>query len=311
MSRTISQQVNDAFRSLVFHCGGDAEKARAALDAALNLLSSEEQAAIGRWFEVDADPTMVYTRLWLDLKKIARQAMPRPSKDSDAGTMSGLELPDGAGIYFARFGDRLKIGMSRNIGQRLYGIRSSIGADVDLLAWEEPGHEDEVRYEQTLRWRERELHRQFADLRVCGEWFHFTGALVDHVRDVRKKLIDRLAVSPVDQSRPLTEVQKGQILSLAGSASTLEIARQVGCSLVMVHRFLYPACKSVPEPANAAVPSPEPADEIIPDAPPEDGTIAAPDVAPVSLPERQSLRDVMTAIIRAGCFEPARTGSSR
>lgn len=57
-------------------------------------------------------------------------------------------------VYFARLGDLVKIGISVDPRQRA----SDLNAEL-------------VRVERGGRRRERELHRQFVDLRVVGEWF--------------------------------------------------------------------------------------------------------------------------------------------
>lgn len=70
-------------------------------------------------------------------------------------------------IYYVRFGDRVKIGTTTNIRQRM----ASIPHD-EVLATELGSYD-----------LEKQRHAQFADLRHTkrGEWFRYEGALVDHI----------------------------------------------------------------------------------------------------------------------------------
>ncbi|MBW1639251.1 GIY-YIG nuclease family protein [Microbacterium resistens] len=74
-------------------------------------------------------------------------------------------------VYYLRFGDRIKIGVTTSPAERFAAIPHD-----EVLAWE-PGDA------QT----ERARHRDFADARVDGhrEWFHCTPALLAHVSVLR------------------------------------------------------------------------------------------------------------------------------
>lgn len=74
-------------------------------------------------------------------------------------------------IYFAECGslDRLKIGFTTNPTHRLVGLRASYGVTRYLAVV--PGS----RYDEGF------LHRQFADIRLGGEWFRLVPALVAEI----------------------------------------------------------------------------------------------------------------------------------
>jgi hypothetical protein len=63
---------------------------------------------------------------------------------------------------------------------------------------------------------------------------------------------------------PITEAQRAQVLALAGTTSSREIARQVGVSKTSVLRVLADAPDDAPEPTDA----PDVADEVIPEVVP-------------------------------------------
>lgn len=68
-------------------------------------------------------------------------------------------------VYYIRFADRVKIGYTTNLRQRLHNLPHD-----EVLATE-PG---------TLQ-DERARHVAFADLRVTGEWFRYEEPLVSHI----------------------------------------------------------------------------------------------------------------------------------
>lgn len=74
-------------------------------------------------------------------------------------------------VYYMRLGNLVKIGFTENLTQRL----SVINPEEVLTT--EPGG----------RKREGERHKQFADLRVHGEWFRLEGALVEHIEAVKRE----------------------------------------------------------------------------------------------------------------------------
>lgn len=77
--------------------------------------------------------------------------------------------PTQATLYYARIGNRVKIGFTLDLKQRMQSLNPE-----ELLATE-PG---------SLR-KEAERHRQFADLRTHGEWFRYERPLTDHVESLR------------------------------------------------------------------------------------------------------------------------------
>lgn len=74
-------------------------------------------------------------------------------------------------VYYMRIGNRVKIGYTANLRQRLNAINPE-----ELLATEQGGPK-----------REAERHQQFAHLRVHGEWFRYEGALVEHVSGLPRR----------------------------------------------------------------------------------------------------------------------------
>lgn len=63
-------------------------------------------------------------------------------------------------IYFAKCGDRIKVGISNNVGARLSQLRTGAGAPVELLAAVDGDNRIE-----------RALHNKLKQYRVDGEWF--------------------------------------------------------------------------------------------------------------------------------------------
>jgi hypothetical protein len=68
-------------------------------------------------------------------------------------------------VYYARLGNRCKIGWTADLKQRMTDIQPE-----ELLATERGGPALET-----------ERHEQFKALRVVGEWFRYEGSLVEHV----------------------------------------------------------------------------------------------------------------------------------
>lgn len=70
-------------------------------------------------------------------------------------------------VYFIRFRDAIKIGVSHDVPRRL-----------KELPWDEvlavvPGS----------HWLERDWHRRFAGQRINGEWFKVTDGLLEAIKD--------------------------------------------------------------------------------------------------------------------------------
>lgn len=68
-------------------------------------------------------------------------------------------------VYYVRFADRVKIGTTTDLKQRLATVPHD-----ELLATE-PG-------DRTL---EAERHHQFREYRITREWFRYAGRLRDHI----------------------------------------------------------------------------------------------------------------------------------
>lgn len=64
-------------------------------------------------------------------------------------------------VYYIRFGDRVKIGTTTHLRNRLSAIP----------------HDEVMAVEAGGRGVEQARHRQFAKLRITGEWFRYEGAL--------------------------------------------------------------------------------------------------------------------------------------
>ena len=116
-------------------------------------------------------------------------------------------------VYFARSGDAIKIGTSTNVRKRIKALATGTPLPPELVAVMAGG-----------AWREKELHRRFAHLRVTGEWFRAGVELMEFIAtlppwteppQVHKKS-GRLATV-------LSDEQEQELQSLA---ETFELARQ-------------------------------------------------------------------------------------
>jgi hypothetical protein len=77
-------------------------------------------------------------------------------------------------VYYLRWEDRIKIGTSRDPKGRLAAIRHQ-----ELLAFERGG-----------RALEQARHREFADLRLGGEWFAADRVLLAHIAALNRGVAD-------------------------------------------------------------------------------------------------------------------------
>lgn len=84
---------------------------------------------------------------------------------SDRKMLMGIAAADRHVVYYMRLGNRAKIGTSRNLKKRIANIQP----------------EDCMAYEHGDRHVELQRHKQFAHLRVSGEWFELADELVRHV----------------------------------------------------------------------------------------------------------------------------------
>jgi hypothetical protein len=83
---------------------------------------------------------------------------------------TSLAEATGSSVYFARSGDRIKIGWSRQVATRLAQLQTGNAAPIELLGVVPGG-----------RSAERELHSRFAADRVSGEWFEASPELLAHI----------------------------------------------------------------------------------------------------------------------------------
>ena len=94
-------------------------------------------------------------RLLMQSKRIDHMDLPLPKP------------PAKSDLYFIRCDDRIKIGRSRNVSQRLRDLTTQSGRPDYVLIGIVKGAGS---YENAL-------HRQFASQRICGEWFQASDEL--------------------------------------------------------------------------------------------------------------------------------------
>lgn len=112
----------------------------------------------------------IIEKVKLRLRPVPPRPPARPPKPrSPRGRFSDIEQT-GAVVYYVRIGNRVKIGTSTNLRDRLQAINPE-----ELLALELGGHNVESR-----------RHRQFASLRTHGEWFRYEGPLAEHIERLRQ-----------------------------------------------------------------------------------------------------------------------------
>lgn len=87
-----------------------------------------------------------------------------------AAAVAGLAQPPQSFIYFARAGNKVKIGISKDPRQRLGSIKTGSSSKVRIY-YVTPGTRED----------ERRLHQQFSEYRVNGEWFLFAAPIKDWI----------------------------------------------------------------------------------------------------------------------------------
>jgi len=92
-----------------------------------------------------------------------------PNQRTRRGRFSAVEIT-GSVVYYMRIGNRVKIGYSSNLVERLNAINPE-----ELLA-AESGTTD----------TERRRHREFGQYRTHGEWFRLEGKLAEHIKRLRQ-----------------------------------------------------------------------------------------------------------------------------
>jgi hypothetical protein len=85
--------------------------------------------------------------------------------------------------YFVRQGERVKIGYTKDLKQRMKTLRVSHGSDCELLAYRDGGRDREANY-----------HFQFAAHHIKGEWSHAHPDILDEA----KRLKLTLSPTPTD-----------------------------------------------------------------------------------------------------------------
>lgn len=78
-------------------------------------------------------------------------------------------------VYFARSGNKVKIGVATKVNGRISTIQSGSPAKIELLACIPGGPQ-----------MERKMHARFAKLRIRGEWFRYKGELMEYVQSLPK-----------------------------------------------------------------------------------------------------------------------------
>jgi hypothetical protein len=80
-------------------------------------------------------------------------------------------------VYYMRLGNRVKIGWSSNLAVRVATIQPE-----EVMATEDGGQKLEAR-----------RHKEFADLRVSGEWFRLEEPLIAHIEALQRRAEDHAA----------------------------------------------------------------------------------------------------------------------
>ena len=86
-------------------------------------------------------------------------------------TLSDSSESEPAYVYYARFGDRVKIGCARHVPSRLTALPVEEVLTVEIGSFA----------------REAAMHRRFAENRVVGEWFTLSDELSQHIADIRSR----------------------------------------------------------------------------------------------------------------------------
>jgi hypothetical protein len=104
-------------------------------------------------------------------RKIGERCIGYAKREAELAAMRAAPVPPpvGAVVYYARLSDRVKIGTTTCLAQRMQSINPE-----ELLVTESGGVA-----------LERRRHRQFSHLRTHGEWFRLEGALAEHIEKLR------------------------------------------------------------------------------------------------------------------------------
>lgn len=110
----------------------------------------------------------------------AREAEAAESNEYWAKRRAALSV-----VYYARLGNRVKIGYTTNLANRMQNIQPE-----ELLATERGGEALESR-----------RHAQFDRLRVSGEWFRYEQPLIDHIAGLPTLAAEQPPRLPSDLAR--------------------------------------------------------------------------------------------------------------
>jgi hypothetical protein len=80
-------------------------------------------------------------------------------------------------VYYMRLGNRVKIGWSSNLAVRVATIQPE-----EVMVTEDGGQKLEAK-----------RHKEFADLRVSGEWFRLEEPLIAHIEALQRRAEDHAA----------------------------------------------------------------------------------------------------------------------
>lgn len=105
-----------------------------------------------------------------------KRTEPRPRVPGVLGIPTIADDPHESYVYYIAFGDRIKIGVTTNLINRLDGI------PWDEVLTVEPGYRD----------LEQRRHRQFRGCRVHGEWFTRSPDLLEHIQLVIEREREQL-----------------------------------------------------------------------------------------------------------------------
>jgi hypothetical protein len=121
-----------------------------------------------------------------------------------AAAMAGNTSPPRLFIYFARAGNKVKIGISKNPRQRLGSIKTGNSSKVRIY-YVTPGDAQ----------KERDLHKLFAEYRVNGEWFMFAPAIRNWI--IKDEAIREMQAAAVpDQDLDEDRTGKGYDVQVVG-----------------------------------------------------------------------------------------------
>jgi len=94
-------------------------------------------------------------------------------------------------VYFVQYGDRIKVGYSKNPKGRLQTLKSSNGGEMIPIAVL-PG----------TRQQEKLIHERFREYSICGEWYHDCAEIRRQIEEYR---VEGLPSVRAKERRPIVE----------------------------------------------------------------------------------------------------------